>query len=238
MSIAEITHPPDRNDAERVERSLAASSGRSDQRPLRPSNDPSDGPRTVGFVPRKEAVWQKCADTGRGTLAQPGIAEQSEPRSTKLLQAQMVASAVTENKRALELDSRLLLCERRSYGREHVHFMLAVRGLRQAFAEADKIPADIDHTAIEVNVLTAQREKLAGTEAREDQQREDRVFLSLCDREERFYFVERQRIDGRFAFAQFLDVGNRILRNQFPPLRRDKDRMQQTACHVDSARSE
>ena len=150
----------------------------------------------------------------------------------------MVAGAVAENKCALELDSRLLLCERRSYGREHVHFTLAIRGLGQAFAETGKIPGDNDHTAIEVEDLTAQREKLAWTEAREDQRREDRVFLSLCDREERFYFVEHQRIDGRFAFAQFLDAGNRILRNQFPPLRRDKYRMKQTACRVDSSRAE
>ena len=94
----------------------------------------------------------------------------------------MVAGAVAENKCALELDSRLLLCERRSYGREHVHFTLAIRGLGQAFAETGKIPGDNDHTAIEVEDLTAQREKLAWTEPREDQRREDRVCLFATER--------------------------------------------------------
>jgi hypothetical protein len=73
-------------------------------------------------------MWQKCADTGRGDAH---AAARSGAIGTMLLKAQMVASAVAENKRALKLDSRLLLCERRSYGREHVHFTLAARGLRR-----------------------------------------------------------------------------------------------------------
>ena len=99
----------------------------------------------------------------------------------------MVASAVAENE--VFLSRTLARCTASSV--RTGASMSASHSLYEVLCRPSpnrvRFRPDNDHTVIEVEVLAAHPEKLARTEARENQRRKDPVLLSLCDREERFF---------------------------------------------------
>ncbi len=119
----------------------------------RPWNGPSNGPRRADSAPRKEAIWHKRAGTDRGLILEPRKPKQTESSSAHHLETGRSAGVVTENQRAPEPDSGLLLGKRGAHGRQHVHLALAVGNLRQTLAEARQIPHDDNDAAIKVDIL-------------------------------------------------------------------------------------